>query len=146
MLSGCGGIQYFDFAPAQHAGHGHAPVPHPRQAHASGVNVYFCTKVLCATGATRRDERFVGAALRREPCVRQVVFISKAKALAKMNKMLGTSKVVPPGLGNPLPDAFDVTPDQPSCAPAIAAAARAAHWPGVQQVALKRRPATRAGS
>ena len=67
LLSGCGGIQYFDFAPAQHTGPGHAPVLHPRQAHASGVNVYFCTKVLCATGATRHDERLVGAALRREP-------------------------------------------------------------------------------
>jgi cell division protein FtsX len=89
----------------------------------------------------------VGTSLRNEPCVRQVAFISKAQAFAMLKKehpkLLGA---MPPGIGNPLPDSYDVTPDKPSCAAAIAAAARAAHWPGVQQVALKRRPATRAGS
>ena len=88
----------------------------------------------------------MGASLRNEPCVRQVAFISKAQAFAMLKqehpKLVGAM----PPVGNPLPDSHEVTPDKPSCAAVIAAAARAAHWPGVQQVALKRRPATRAGS
>lgn len=111
---------------------------HP-SGHVYAVDVFFCTKVLCATAATRGDEQRAGAALRREPCVRRVVFVSKAEALVELKKRLGTKAPFPPGMGNPLPDSYTVAADKPSCLAAIAAAARAAHLPGVQQVALARR-------
>ena len=79
----------------------------------------------------------VGAKLRREPCVRQVRFVSKAQALAEMKKKFPQlfNQAMP---ANPLPDSFVVTPAKPSCGPELAAAVRAAHWPGVQHVGLKR--------
>lgn len=111
------------------------------------VQVYFCSKLVCAAKATRAKERTVETRLRSEPCVRKIVFISKAEALAiikRTNPTLYSS--MPAGVGNPLPDSVRVLTVRPSCAPALAAAARAAHWPGVQQIGLKHRPATRAGS
>jgi cell division protein FtsX len=133
LLAGCGWSSYF----LQHTGPAHQAQVRPVQGF---VKVYLCSPLFCAKGATRRQERLVGERLGLEPCVRRVVFTSKADALAKFKKK--HPKIVaglPPGVGNPLPDTFTVTPDKPSCAVAIAAAARAAHWPGVQQVMLARR-------
>lgn len=100
------------------------------------VEVFFCSKLVCAANATRSQEQNVGERLRHEPCVRKVVFISKAEAWAifkkKHPKLAAAS---PPGMGNPLPDSYKVTPEKRSCVATIAAAARAAHWPGVQKVA-----------
>ena len=126
LLVGCGGSQ-----PASTT----TPVHH---VNAYAVNVYFCSRLACAAGATRREERLVGARLRREPCVRRVVFVSKAEALAKMKRQF--PQLFQQGMpSNPLPDSFVVTPAEPSCVAAIAADARAARWPGVQRIALKRR-------
>ena len=111
------------------------------------VQVYFCTKLGCPAAATRSQERLVGKRLSREPCVRQLIFVSKGEALAMIKKEDPTLyQAMPPGVGNPLPDSFEVMLEKPSCAPAIAASARAAHWHGVQKVDLKRRPPTRVGS
>ena len=100
------------------------------------VQVFFCSKLVCPAAATRSQEQQVGDGLRHEPCVRKVVFISKAEAWATFKerhpKLAAAS---PPGTGNPLPDSFKVTPDKRSCVAAIAAAARAAHWPGVKKIA-----------
>jgi cell division protein FtsX len=134
LLAGCGWSRYF----VQTTGPAHQAQVRP--SHGYTVKIYFCSPVLCAKGATRHEERLVGERLRREPCVRRVVFTSKAQAFAKFRKqhpkLVGA---LPAGLGNPLPDSFTVAPHKPSCAAAIVAAARTAHWPGVQQVALSRR-------
>jgi cell division protein FtsX len=85
--------------------------------------------------------------LRSEACVRKTVFISKTAALAMFKeKHPKLYAALPPGLGNPLPDSVEAMTDRPSCAVAIAAAARAAHWPGVHHIGLERRPTTQAGS
>ena len=131
LLAGCGWSRYF----VQTTGPAHQAHVHP--VGGSLVKVYFCSPVICAKGATRHEERLVGERLRREPCVRRVVFTSKAQALAEFRKQ--HPKLVaalPQGVGNPLPDSFTVTPVKSSCASAIAAAARAAHWPGVQKVSV----------
>lgn len=103
---------------------------------ANVVEVFFCSTLVCPANATRSQEQQVGHRLREEPCVRKVVFISKAEAWATFKKehpkLVGAQ---PPGMGNPLPDSFKVTPDKRSCVATIAAAARAAHWPGVQKIA-----------
>jgi len=136
LLAGCGWSSYF----VQHTGPARQAQIRPVQVRF--VIVDFCSPVQCARDATRREERLVGERLRREPCVRSVVFTSKAQALAKFRKQ--HPKIVgalPPGVGNPLPDSYTVTPDKLACLPAIAAAARAAHWPGVQQISVApRRP------
>jgi cell division protein FtsX len=134
LLAGCGWGRYF----VQTTGPAHQV--HVRPFHGYSVKVYFCSPVICAKGATRHEERLVGERMRREPCVQRVVFTSKAQALALFRKQ--HPKIVaglPPGVGNPLPDSFTVTPNKPSCASAIVAAARAAHWPGVQRVSLAQR-------
>jgi cell division protein FtsX len=134
LLAGCGWSRYF----AQNTGPAHQVQVRPLQDHF--VIVDFCSPAVCAKSATRSEERLVGERLRREPCVRSVVFTSKAQALAKFRRQ--HPKIVnsfPPGLGNPLPDSYTVTATKPSCAASIAAAARAAHWRGVQQVSLARR-------
>lgn len=134
LLAGCGGNFLFTPSPPE------GPLQVNPALRERVVKVYFCSPVQCAKSATRREERRVGGHLRREPCVRSVVFTSKAQALARLRKL--HPKLVgamPPGVGNPLPDSYTVSPDEPSCAAAIAGAARAAHWPGVQQVTLARR-------
>jgi cell division protein FtsX len=130
LLAGCG------------SGHS-APTTTSVSHHFSGVDtsvnvveVFFCSTLVCPANATRSQEQLVGVRLRHEPCVRKVVFISKAQAWAmfkkKHSKLAGAS---PPGMGNPLPDSFKITPDKRSCVATIAATARAAHWPGVQKIA-----------
>ena len=134
LLAGCGWSQYF----TKQTGPAHQVQIHPVQDRF--VIVDFCSPVICGKGATRPEERLVGEHLRHEPCVRRVVFTTKAQALAKFRKQ--HPKLVnsfPPGLGNPLPDSYTVTAAKPSCAASIAAAARVAQWPGVQQVSLARR-------
>jgi cell division protein FtsX len=137
LLAGCGG-GHFLFVPS--LPEGPAQVNPALRGHGAVVKVYFCTPVECAKGATRHEERLVGERLRREPCVRRIVFTSKAQAFAKFRKqhpkLVGA---MPAGVGNPLPDSFTVTPDKPSCAATIAAAARADHWPGVQQISVAHR-------
>jgi len=115
-----------------------------------GINVYFCNALSmpgCSADATRGEEHLVETHLRTEACVKRIVFTSKAKAFAEFKKehpkLVGA---MPAGVGNPLPDSYLVTLDKPSCAAAIYTAARAAHWPGVEQIRLARRRPTPAGS
>jgi cell division protein FtsX len=111
-----------------------AVIPNTR---VSAVEVFFCSTLVCPANATRSQEQEVGDRLRHEPCVRKVVFISKADAWVMFKKehpKLAAAE--PPGMGNPLlPDSFKITPTKRSCVNTIAATARAAHLPGVQKVA-----------
>jgi cell division protein FtsX len=136
LVAGCG---------ASHAEHTTTSAQ-DRLGRVYGVQVYFCVPAVCPKGATKSQERQARTHLQHEACVRRVVFISKAKALAEVSKSLGAKNGgLPPGARNPLPDSFVVLPDKPSCALTIATAARTAHWAGVQNIDLKRR-VIRAGS
>ena len=74
------------------------------------VHVYFCTQLSCGKDATRAQEEKIGNRISPAniPEVKSVKFVSKAEALAIMRKRSPElTKQLP---GNPLPDAFEITP------------------------------------
>jgi cell division protein FtsX len=94
------------------------------------VNLYFVTH------AAHAQEKVVGAKLRQDPRVGTVVFVSKAQALAEMEKNLGKlpkTFTYP----NPLPDAFTVMPVLRSDTGQLEASVAHSHWPGVAKVTVK---------
>ena len=72
------------------------------------VKVYFCTEATCEKDVTPAQINAVRAKLERDPLVENVVFVSKAEALERMRKL--QPEIVENLPGNPLPDAFEVTP------------------------------------
>lgn len=125
LLAGCGGSTRPSTTTATDGG-------------AKIVRVYFCnpSSMSCSTKPTPRQERLVGAHLRRDACTKTVTFTSKAAALREMKKKYPKlfGKGSPGFPSNPLPDSYTIVPTDPACAAGIAAAARAAHWPGVERV------------
>ena len=101
------------------------------------VQVYFCTTTSmtdCSKDATRAQELAVGRALRRNPLVKQVSFVSKAEGLAQFKKenpkdFAGAYNILP---GNPLPDKWVVTPLQAKYTPLIGKRVCLAHYSGVE--------------
>jgi len=85
------------------------------------VHVYFCTTAVttadCSADPTKAQVLAVGKALRNTEHVQKVTFVPKAKAWAQQKKEnpggfpQGTYDLVGP-LGNPLPDAYVVTPTE----------------------------------
>jgi cell division transport system permease protein len=100
------------------------------------VHVYFCSSVLpeggCKTGATRVQERAVGARLRRDPRVQSVVYVSKEQAQAQMKKQFSYMYNNGVVTANPLPDSWTVTPKQASYTPLLGKTICLARYPGVQ--------------
>ena len=91
------------------------------------VHVYF------ASDATPQQEQSVGARLRHDPRAKQVVFVSKTEALAKMKKEF--PQLFKTGLpSNPLPDSYTVVPFNASQTPVIGQAVRQSSWVGVDKV------------
>ncbi|HEV8179987.1 MAG TPA: permease-like cell division protein FtsX [Gaiellaceae bacterium] len=91
------------------------------------VHVYF------ASDATPQQEQSVGARLRHDPRAKQVVFVSKTEALAKMKKEF--PQLFKTGLpSNPLPDSYTVVPFKASQTPVIGQAVRQSSWVGVDKV------------
>lgn len=89
------------------------------------VNVYF------SSTATRAQEQAVGRKLRANQYVKDVVFVSKAEAEAKMKKLF--PQLYQTNLpSNPLPDSYVVTPLQGKDTPLIGNAVLKAHWAGVE--------------
>ena len=72
------------------------------------VKVYFCTDSTCKSGATDKQINAVRAKLDADPLVEEVVWVPKAEALERMRKL--QPEIVENLPGNPLPDAFEVTP------------------------------------
>ena len=73
------------------------------------VKVYFCTESTCKADATDRQINAVRVKLDADPRVEgRVRFVSKAEALERMRKL--QPEIVENLPGNPLPDAFEVTP------------------------------------
>ena len=97
---------------------------------ACAVNVYFVSHT------THAEERFVGTRLRQNPRIERVLFVSKAQALAEMEKKAGK---LPKNFTNPnpLPDSFRVTPAQRAETGQLEASIARSHWPGVATVKLK---------
>jgi cell division transport system permease protein len=102
------------------------------------VQVYFCTTASmadCSHDATRAQELAVGRALRHDPHVKQVVYVSKAQALAdykKNNPSEFPYHLLP---GNPLPDKWVVTPTQAKYTPVIGKLICRAHYSSVEPCA-----------
>ena len=106
------------------------------------VHVYFCTggglTPDCSANPTHAQEVAVGRALRHDPHVQTVTFIPKAKAWAEEKK--NNSGGFPPGtynlvLGNPLPDAYVVTPKQGKYTALIGKSICNSHYAGVEPCA-----------
>jgi len=100
------------------------------------VHVYF------ASDATPAQEKFVHTQLNANGAVKQVIFISKAQAEAKMKKQFPDLYRVQL-LSNPLPDSFTVVPFQAKDTPTIGAAVKKANWPGVSEINWGSATATR---
>jgi cell division transport system permease protein len=103
------------------------------------VQVYLCTTVSmvdCSANATTGERLVVERALRQDPNVQQVTFVSKAQGLAAAKKSgefpPGTYNVLP---GNPLPDKLVVTPTQGKYTPVIGKQICRAHYAGVEPCA-----------
>ncbi len=74
------------------------------------VKVYFCTDSTCKAEATDQQINAVRVKLNSDPRVAEggVRFVSKAEALERMRRL--QPEIVENLPGNPLPDAFEVTP------------------------------------
>jgi len=81
-----------------------------------------CVRVFLASDSTPADARRLEAELRARSTVREVRFVSKKEALAQMRRRL--PELTKNLKGNPLPDAFHVSPRRGELAPQIAAPLR----------------------
>ena len=72
------------------------------------VKVYFCTESTCEKPASTGQINAVRAKLDADPLVGKVTFVSKGEALERMRRL--QPEIVENLPGNPLPDAFEVTP------------------------------------
>jgi cell division transport system permease protein len=91
------------------------------------VHVYF------QSNATHQQEQAVQHKLLADPRVKQLTFVSKAKAEAQMKKefpSLYQTKLIQ----NPLPDAYTVVPTKASYTPVIGKEVQTAGWSGVASV------------
>jgi cell division transport system permease protein len=101
------------------------------------VKVNFCNTVsmpACAKNATQDQIDAVGAALRRDPLVKHVRFIPKAKALEIAQRQepdLFTTNLP----ANPLPDQWVVTMSTAADTPILGKRLCRAHYPGVEPCA-----------
>jgi len=91
------------------------------------VHVYF------QSNATHQQEQAVYTKLSSDGRVKQVIFVSKAEALAKMKKQFPV--LFRSGLpSNPLPDSYTVVPRKASYTPLIGKSVREANWAAVDKV------------
>ena len=91
------------------------------------VHVYF------QSNATPQQELAVRQKLQNDPRVKQVIFVSKAEAEAKMRKLYpGLYKVKL--LENPLPDSYTVVPLNAASTPPLGKDVQTAGWSGVDAV------------
>ena len=104
------------------------------------VKVNFCTTISmpeCSKNATQAQIAAVGAALRSDPDVKQVVFISKEEGLKRFKhdnpgEFAGAYGLLP---ANPLPDQWVVTTTAASDTPIVGKRICKAHYAGVEPCA-----------
>jgi cell division transport system permease protein len=90
-------------------------------------------RVFLTQDVTKSQEYVVAARLRNDSRVKQVTFVSKAAAEAKMRREfpnLYETKLP----SNPLPDSYTVVPFKASATPLIGKDVRSGNWPGVNSV------------
>ncbi len=93
------------------------------------VHVYFSV----TPPATQAQEQAVGARLRQDPRVKEVIFVSKEQALAEMKKQYPI--LLQTGLpSNPLPDSWTVVPVHPNDTPQIGTDIKNSHLAAVDRV------------
>lgn len=91
------------------------------------VHVYF------QSDATQQEETAVQQRLQNDPRVKQVIFVSKAQAQAKMKRLYPQLYKVKL-LENPLPDSYTVVPLKASDTPLLGKDVQTAGWSGVDAV------------
>jgi cell division transport system permease protein len=89
-------------------------------------------KVYFNASATQAQEYAVAQHLRKDPQVKTVVYVSKARAQAIMARKFPLLYKTPLP-SNPLPDAWIVTPVKAEYTPILGAKILAAHYPGVEK-------------
>jgi cell division transport system permease protein len=100
------------------------------------VQVYFCTTASmtdCKADATAAQEQAVGRALRHDPHVERVTFVTKAEGLKQFKKDngdFGSAYSLLPQ--NPLPDKWIVTPKKAKYTPTIGKQICLARYSGVE--------------
>jgi len=107
------------------------------------VHVYFCTQLSCGRDATQAEEERIGNLISPSnmPDVKSIKFVSKAEALAIMRKRSPElTKQLP---GNPLPDAFEITPKHGEDVEKIAAQIPTGTGVGVEKVNYGKKTAKR---
>jgi cell division transport system permease protein len=107
------------------------------------VHVYFCTQLSCGKDATQGQEERIGNLISPSnlPQVKSVKFVSKADAQALMRKKNpDLMKQLP---GNPLPDAFEITPKRGEDVELIATKIPSSTTSGVEKVSYGKKTAKR---
>jgi cell division transport system permease protein len=107
------------------------------------VHVYFCTQLSCGKDATRKQEAAIGRAISpsRIPEVKSVRFVPKAEALRLMQRRSpDLTRQLP---GNPLPDAFEITPRHGEDVELIASKIPSGRAIGVEKVNYGKKTAKR---
>ena len=107
------------------------------------VHVYFCTQLSCGKDATSAQEERVANLISpsKIPEVKSVKFISKAEALKIMQKK--NPELTESLPGNPLPDAFEITPRHGEDVELIASKVPHGHAAGVERVNYGKKTAKR---
>jgi cell division transport system permease protein len=105
------------------------------------VHVYFCTQLSCPKDSTRAEENKVGNFISRLPEVKSVKFVSKAEALQIMRKK--NPELIKQLPGNPLPDAFEITPKRGEDVELIATKVQNGASTGVEKVTYGKKTAKR---
>ncbi len=107
------------------------------------VHAYMCTQLSCGKDATRAQENKMANMLTPEriPEIKSVKFVSKAKALKIMEKKSPElTRQLP---GNPLPDAFEITPKHGEDVALIAGKIPTGAGAGVEKVTYGKKTAKR---
>jgi cell division transport system permease protein len=107
------------------------------------VHVYFCVPLTChGKAATQQQEEHIGNVISQIPEVKSIKFIPKAeglKSFCKSNPVLCEGGLP----GNPLPDAFEVTPKHGEDVEAVAAKIPKGVAVGVEEVNYGKKTAKR---
>ena len=105
------------------------------------VHAYFCTELSCEKAATKAQEENFANAVGRIPQVKSVEFISKTEALKLMRKK--NPELTDSLPGNPLPDAFEITPKRGEDVELIASQVPHGKSAGVERVNYGKKTAKR---